>query len=251
MDARRAGIGIIIPEPMGPPSRLGNVCYIDESGILYPITNMFTGDKVTPLNLPSPPDVREDIVQGIVAVATCGINLRRMSGPEYARYEPRTLLRGYSIADNSGLVLDTSFPPRVTTHKPLRAYEITADRGYLGLSETYIVGPGYTLRTLVVDKELVRTWLAENRRIIESMRVKWVNRTSPQVIVVLQEWICNTWIYVQWKKMEPGVKLGMFALHQESCESAAKWSHLALPGEIFTVTHSVSNVTVCKALEYA
>jgi hypothetical protein len=85
MDARLVGIGVVIPDPMGPPSELGNVSYIDESGILYPITNMFKGEAVHRLTLASDPEIREETLQEVVAVATNGIELRRMDRFEYQR----------------------------------------------------------------------------------------------------------------------------------------------------------------------
>jgi hypothetical protein len=151
-----------------------------------------------------------------------------------------------AYANISGFVIDTN-TLRVVTHKPLRAYEIKADSEFTGSANVYIIGPGYTLRTLVIDEQLVRDWLEANRDIIESMRVKWVNRTSPQVVVVLQEWISNTWLYVKWKQLEARVNLGKLGLYQESPERAARWNYLGIPGEIFSMAETVSNVTVGNA----
>ena len=85
MDARHVDLGLIIPEPLNQPSTLGDVIYVDNRGILRRITNMFTpmeymsGDKVLALNVPSPPERREERTQRIVAVATDGTRLRRIT----------------------------------------------------------------------------------------------------------------------------------------------------------------------------
>ena len=142
------------------------------------------------------------------------------------------------------MVLDKAFPPVYTSYRPLRAFDIKAQEGYTGPAEVYVVGPGYTVRTLVVDEQLVRAWLEENRSIIESMRVRWVNRTSPQVVVVLQEFISNSWVHVRWRDMESGFTPGKLALFQDSAKGAAQWGYLAMPGEMFSMTQTVSNVVV-------
>ena len=187
-DAQHVDLGLIIPEPFHQPSStLGDVIYVDNRGILRKITNMFKptvymfGRKALALNLPPTPEVREETSQRILAVATDGVRLRRIKTERYTF--PFSSLIDMGVIDNENLL--------PADCKPLRAYEIETEPGHSGPGKVCIAGPGMRIRRLVIDEQIVRDWVRENQRVIESHRV---NRQSPRVMVVPQECRSNTWV---------------------------------------------------------
>ena len=94
MDARKAGIGLVIPTPSARFSQLGNVVFVNDDGELVAIANVF--DSSTPglsvkppagmTQLQRPTSNTEAHVAGMRAVATKGIRVEPLSSEEYERY---------------------------------------------------------------------------------------------------------------------------------------------------------------------
>ena len=157
MDARHVDLGLIIPEPFHQPSStLGDVVYVDNRGILRKITNMFNptvymfGRKAMALSVPSTPEVREDMTQRILAVATDGVRLRRIQTERHSFPFSRLMSRGVLIDNGNLLPADRN---------PLRAYQVEPEPGHFGPGKVCIAGPGMRIRRLVIDEQIVRDWV--------------------------------------------------------------------------------------------
>jgi hypothetical protein len=97
---------------------------------------------------------------------------------------------------------DEEYVPSTGGTSPLRAYQLEADSTHRPESGiVFIAGPGIHLRRLLIDELLVRDWIRDNRRAIESTKAYWTNKQSPpqvQVMLVLQECRSNTWARISY-----------------------------------------------------
>ena len=176
------------------------------------------------------------MTQRILSLATDGVKLRRMQTERYSFPFSRLISRGVLIDDGNLLPAE---------RKPLRAYQVEPEPRHFGPGKVCIAGPGMKTRRLLIEEQIVRDWVRENRRVIESHRVRWMNRQSPQVMVVLQECRSNTWVRLSSRNVEEinGIKVSLF---QDSPESAARWSCLHM-NEGLSTPQLVRNVEVYLA----
>ena len=101
------------------------------------------------------------------------------------------------------------------------------------------------IRRLIIDEQVVRDWVKQNRRAIESIKARGINRQIPQVMLVLQECRSNTWARLSWRNIGEinSIKVALF---QDSPEAAAQWSlHGMNQGQ--TAPQLVRNVQVYLA----
>ena len=87
---------------------------------------------------------------------------------------------------------------------------------------------GMHLRRLLIDELLVRDWIRDNRRAIESTKAYWTNKQSPpqvQVMLVLQECRSNTWARISYSDSAELNNIKV-ALVQDSPNAAAQWTCL-------------------------
>ena len=128
----------------------------------------------------------------------------------------------------------------------LRAYQIETESRHSGPGKVCIAGPGMKIRRLIIDEQVVRDWVRQNRRAIESTKRLWMDRQLPQVMVVLQECRSNTCARLSSRNIEElnGIKVGLF---QDSPEVAAMWSCLRGMNEGLKAPQVVRNIQVCLA----
>jgi hypothetical protein len=102
------------------------------------------------------------------------------------------------------------------------------------------------IRRLIIDEQVVRDWVKQNRRAIESIKARGINAQIPLVMLVLQECRSNTWARLSWRNIAEINRIKV-ALFQDSPEAAAQWSlHDVNPG--LTTPQLVTNVQVYPRL---
>lgn len=87
MDARKLNFGIVIPMPTSQFSQLGNIVYVDESGSVVKVLNIFEGRRdFSPFYCQQQEcKVSRTDISGAVAIPTASIRVQKLQESEYSR----------------------------------------------------------------------------------------------------------------------------------------------------------------------
>jgi hypothetical protein len=110
--------------------------------------------------------------------------------------------------------------------------------------EAFVLGPQVTERSLLLSESLVNTWYTKNRHILENARSPQMNKRFPFILIVLKEWVAETWIHLAWEHLPPGSASTTIGLFQESETAAPQWAYLQLPDETLATTRMDGNFSV-------
>jgi hypothetical protein len=132
--------------------------------------------------------------------------------------------------------LKDAFPPQPSPATPLFGYHLERTASYRGPGDIFVIGPSYTKRSLSVDESRLRRWFNENSRILASARPRTINSQYPYVLVVLREWVAETWAHISWGHTSVDSSATMIGLFQESGWSAPQWNYLRISGQSLSIT---------------
>lgn len=247
MDARKAGIGLVIPTPSARFSQLGNVVFVNDDGELVAIANVFDGSSPGLSTRPPAgltrlqrPTCRDEVhVTGVRAVATKGIQVEPVPREEYEGYCPWFYpLTGTSVGTAA---IVTGMPPQITTSRPLYGYIVKRKNRFRGQGDVVIFGPDIIKRSLNLPRSQVESWIRQNYPLIVAIRPKSHKFKLPVLMVVLEEWISTTWSHLSWGIKDVDSGPTTLGLVEGSASSPPQWQFLALVGRTLTMSTMVGN----------
>jgi len=244
MDARPQGFGMIVPTPYY-SSFLGKLVYIDQSGTAVAFANMFEAQVPSHLKALKPIgaslEISEQRGKGTTLLTTAGIAGRPLDKSELQRY----LLRSqFGPKFPRGVLLADSIPPRPLLNlQPQFGLRFQPDSGRMS-GEAFVLGPQVTERSLLLPESLVHTWYMVNRHSLENARSPQMTKRFPFILIVLKEWVAETWTHLAWEHLPPGATSTTIGLFQESERATPQWAYLQLSDETLTATRMGGNFSV-------
>ena len=148
------------------------------------------------------------------------------------------------LKQTSTVELSDTFPRKTPTFGPLLSYIIEREGGFRGPGEAIIFGPNISKRSLGIPGELVRKWIQENRHTLAIIRSNEDKRKRPTLLVVLEEWICNTWIHLSWESCDCDCGPTKLELVQHMENSAPQWKFMGSNDKTLSVSRMMCNWTV-------
>lgn len=143
----------------------------------------------------------------------------------------------------SGTLLEDTFPPRPLSVTPLFGYRLERSTSYRGPGNIFLFGPRYSKRSLSIPEPRIRSWLQQNRHVLASARAPTINRRFPYILVVLSEWVSETWTHISWGKSNSS-RMTTIGLFQRSEHSAPQWNYLRMKAETLLMTTMDGNLRV-------
>ena len=90
-------------------------------------------------------------------------------------------------------------------------------------------GPNVYKRSLIIEPQVVRDWILENKMHLVAKVLKKKIRDN-MLMVVLHEWVSPTWARVAWRNEEVHPGPTILGLVQESNIAAPQWKFMVLTG---------------------
>ena len=108
-----------------------------------------------------------------------------------------------------------------------------------------LLGPNLTKTTLNLDRSIVDEWLQGARRKSSLWKRK---ERLPNLLVVLEEWTCPTWVHLEWsaKELDPGPTAVGLVTRGDNATPA--WLYLSIPEESITISRKIGNTAVSVSL---
>jgi hypothetical protein len=140
--------------------------------------------------------------------------------------------------------LTSAFPPQPTNLKPLCGYRIerVESRGSRNGGDTVVFGPSIVKKTLEIDHNMLADWIHQNLPGITALRTLRSGQQWPTLLVVLSEWVSNSWAHIPWAYSDPGPTT--IVLIQESPVAAPQWNYLGVHDKSLNITQMTGNLTV-------
>ena len=143
-----------------------------------------------------------------------------------------------------GSVLADDYPPRRLPTTPKFGLRLLQSRPGTKSGDVFLMGPKYVQRTLKVSESLIKGWCEANAEILESARPRPTTRQFPYFMVVLREWVTDTWVHISWTDRNSTDGDTTIALFQESDELPPQWGYLQLPDKPLLITKMNSDLAV-------
>jgi hypothetical protein len=104
-----------------------------------------------------------------------------------------------------------------------------------------IIGPNIYKTTLEIDQEEVKQWIEKNRSQIAAKRGAWSRRQWPMLLVVLEEWRCNTWTHIPYNQSTGTTTVGLISTDEGN---APQWRYFGFEDKTMSLTNMVGNSPV-------
>jgi hypothetical protein len=146
---------------------------------------------------------------------------------------------------SSGLIIENTFPPEVSQTNVSCGWCIRRTGRYKGTGDAVIIGPNITKTTLEIDHEKVKQWIEMNRPQIAAKRGAWSRRQWPMLLVVLEEWRCNTWTHIPYNQSTGTTTVGLVSTGEDN---APQWRYFGFEDKTMSLTNMIGNSPVSTCL---
>jgi hypothetical protein len=144
-----------------------------------------------------------------------------------------------------GLTLENTFPPEVCETKVSHGWRIRRQGRFKGPGDAVVVGPNIYKTTLEIDKDEARLWIQKNRHHIAARRGSWSRRRWPVLLVVLEEWRCDTWTHIPYSQSTGTTTVGLISSGEGN---APQWRYFGFEDKTMSLTNMIGNSPVSPVL---
>jgi hypothetical protein len=144
-----------------------------------------------------------------------------------------------------GLTLENTFPPEVSETKVSHGWRIQRQGRFKGPGDAVVIGPNISKTTLEIGKNDVRQWIEKNRHPIAARRGSWSRRRWPVLLVVLEEWRCDTWTHIPYNPSTGTTTVGLISTGEGN---APQWRYFGFEDKTMSLTNMIGNSPVNPVL---
>lgn len=125
--------------------------------------------------------------------------------------------------------------------KVSQGWSIRRQGRFKGPGDAAIIGPNIYKTTLEIGKDEVLQWIEKNRPQISGKRGSWSRRRWPVLLVVLEEWRCDTWTHIPYTQATETTTVGLVSTGEGR---APQWRYFGFADKTMSLTNMIGNSPV-------